>query len=96
MGKNAKNKHNAELRGANILKSMFLYEQKYDFWPIRTRFDPLKGTLKFIFFNVFFSSNITCLSFIVTLSLLAKKSVPLVKSKTFGSLAPFALFKKKN
>ena len=82
------NKHNAELRGtdpgANIPKSIF-YEEKYDFWPIRTRFHP-----KFIFIKKNFS-NIRFLSFIVTLSLLAKK---LGEMCDFWLVrAPFALFK---
>ena len=68
---------------AQIFRKVCFYEQKYDFWPIRTRFEPFKGTPEFIFFNIFFS-NIRFLSFIVTLSPLAKNAVPMVKSVTFG------------
>ena len=64
-------------------------EQKYNFWPIRTRFDPFKWTPRFIFF-----SNIRVLSFIVTLSLLAKNAVPMMKSVTFGSLEPLLFYSK--
>lgn len=78
---------------AQIFRKVCFYEQKYDFWPIRTRFDPFKGTPKFIFFNTFFS-NIRFLSFIVTLSPLAKNAVPMVKSVNFDSLGPLLPFSK--
>ena len=78
---------------AQIFQKVCFYEQKYDFWPIRTRFDPFKGTFKFIIFNIFFS-NIRFLSFIVAFSLFAKNSVPMMKSVTFGSLGPLLPFLK--
>ena len=78
---------------AKIFRKVCIYEQKYDIWPIRTNFEHFKETPKFIFFNIFFS-NIRFLSFIVTLSLHAKNSVPMVKSVTFGSLGPLLPFSK--
>ena len=78
---------------AQIFQKVCFYKQKYDFWPIRTRFDPFKWTPRFIFFNIFFS-NIRFLSFIVTLSPLAKNAVPMVKSVTFDSLGPLLPFSK--
>ena len=47
------NKHNGGLLWVQIFRKVCFQEQKYDFWPIRTRFDPFKGTPKFIFFAVF-------------------------------------------
>ena len=44
---------------AQIFRKVCSYEQKYEFWPIRTRFDPFKGTSKFIFFNHFLSNKIS-------------------------------------
>ena len=78
---------------AQIFRKVCFYEQKYDFWPIRTRFDPFKWTPD-SYFLIFFFSNIRFLSFIVTLSLLAKNSVPMVKSVTFGSLGNLLPFSK--
>ena len=34
---------------AQIFQKVCFYKQKYDFWPIRTRFDPFKWTPRFIF-----------------------------------------------
>ena len=43
---------------AQIIRKVCFYEQKYDFWPIRTRYALFKGTPKFISFYIFFSNKI--------------------------------------
>ena len=78
---------------AKIFQKVCLYEQKYDIWPIRTRFDPFKGTPKFIFL-IYIFSNIRFLSFIDKLSPLVKNAVSMVKSVTFDSLEPLLPFSK--
>ena len=43
---------------AQIFRKVCFYEQKHDFWPIRTRCDLFKGTPKFIILNtgIFFQT----------------------------------------
>ena len=63
------------------------------FGPLEYVLTLLKGPPNSYFFNIIFS-NIRFLSFIVTLSPLAKNAVPMVKSVNFDSLGPLLPFSK--
>merc|ERR1739842_56056 len=81
-------------------RSEHKYSKRYVFISKNMTFGPLGHVLTLLngppdsYFLIYFVSNIRFLSFIVTLSLLAKNAVPMVKSVTFGSLGPLLPFSK--
>ena len=94
-----KNNRQAQRRAAGD-RSELKYSKKYVFIIKNMTFGPLGHVLTLLngppdsYFLIFFFSNIRFLSFIVTLSPLAKNAVPMVKSVNFDSLGPLLPFLK--